>query len=88
MYNPIQQWKTREWRVDSNGYVQIKVPEHPRAFSGGWYYEHRLVAEKLLGRLLKTYESVHHINEIKTDNRDVNLVVCTRQEHNHAHALT
>lgn len=66
----------------------VKVPEHPRAFRDGWYYEHRLVAERQLGRLLETWETVHHINEIKHDNREINLFVCTRKEHDHAHALT
>ena len=85
-YNPIQQWKTREVKVDSNGYVLVKVPEHPKSFRGGWYYEHRLVAEKHLNRLLKNYETIHHINETKSDNREINLFVCNREEHNKAHS--
>jgi len=87
-YSPLQRWKTRDTKFDSKGYVLVKVPEHPRAFRGGWYYEHRLVAERILGRLLNTYETVHHLNEIKNDNRELNLFVCTRSEHDHAHALT
>jgi hypothetical protein len=61
------------------------VPEHPKAFCNGWVYEHRLMAERMLGRLLHFGETVHHINECKSDNRGVNLFVCTREEHDKAH---
>lgn len=87
-YKPIQQWKSRDKRINYKGYVEIKVPEHPKAFCGGWYYEHRLIAEKMLGRVLKKHETVHHLNEHKQDNREINLFICTRTEHNRAHALT
>jgi len=87
-YNPLTRWTTRDRQFDYKGYVLIKVPEHPKSFRGGWYYEHRLLAEKYLGRLLETYETVHHLNENKSDNTELNLFVCTRTEHNYAHALT
>ena len=66
--------------VDDKGYVRILMPEHPANICG-YVYEHRLVTEMKVGRLLQSWETVHHVNEIKTDNREENLFLTTIQEH-------
>ena len=85
MYTPINFWTKRDRKVSREGYVLVKVPEHPKSFMG-WYYEHRLVIEKEIGRIVGEWETVHHINKNKQDNRLINLFLCSRLEHNKAHA--
>lgn len=70
--------------VASNGYVLVKARWHPAADSRGYVYEHRLVAERLLGRPLREGEQVHHLNHVKTDNRPENLRVMASQQHHAA----
>lgn len=45
----------------------------------GYVYEHRLVAEGVLGRLLETREVVHHIDGDKANNDPSNLRVFPSQ---------
>lgn len=84
-YTILSTWKTKEKKVDKRGYVRVHAPNHPRSFSGGWVYEHRLVLERDLGRLLKRGEQVHHISEYKQDNRLENLFLCRNDQHLRAH---
>ena len=78
-------WKGGRY-THKGGYVYILVPGHPAANRDGYVYEHRLVAEWTLGRLLEPGERIHHINGIKGDNRSENLVVCqTQGQHRKIH---
>ena len=67
------QWKGGRTMV--NGYVQIKKPEHHRSNNQGYTFEHVLVAENTIGRNLYEKETVHHINQNRSDNRPQNLFI-------------
>lgn len=60
------------WSIGNTGYV--------RAFDvgGGWVLMHRLIANVLND----TETQVDHINHITTDNRKINLRICTGSENN------
>ena len=70
--------------IDDKGYVRVLMPEHPSNIKG-YIYEHRAVIEHYLRRYLNQWETVHHINEIKSDNRVENLFLCTHPEHSAIH---
>jgi len=67
--------------INTQGYVLIRMPSHPNTTCGGYVLEHRLVMEKKLGRYLKSWEEVHHINGKRDDNRDENLFLIPKEKH-------
>jgi len=70
----------------SNGYRVVRCEGHPRAWKLGKYvYEHIVVAEMHLGRLLSKDEVVHHKNGNKLDNKPENLEVLTHKAHMEKH---
>lgn len=72
--------------VASNGYILLYRPGHHLADVRGYVYEHRLVAEDILGRDLRKGEIPHHLNEVKTDNRPENIeVIANRSSHRVRH---
>lgn len=73
--------------IRPDGYIWIRMPDHPDAHVGGTIAEHRLVAEKIVGRRLHPNEDVHHLNGDRADNRPENLRIMTHAEHTRLHAV-
>lgn len=61
--------------IASNGYVKLLMPLHPSADSKGYVYEHRVIAERMMGRPLGKSEIVHHKDHDKANNDILNLEV-------------
>lgn len=55
-------------------------------FCGNGKPLHRVIAEKVLGRRLKSNEVVHHIDGDGLNNAHTNLLICTKDYHNSLHA--
>jgi HNH endonuclease len=70
--------KSHGRRIHSAGYVILSGGRHGQ-------YEHRIIAEKNLGRPLLPNEDVHHRNESKQDNAPDNLEVLLKPEHTRKH---
>jgi hypothetical protein len=50
--------------------------DHPNADAKGYVTEHVRVASAALGKGLPPGSEVHHVNGVRDDNRNCNLVVC------------
>jgi hypothetical protein len=83
--------KSSRWKggriCRARGYISVLRPDHPNANAAGYVYEHRLVMEAQIGRLLLPNEQVHHIDHDKSNNEPSNLKIVTSREHLEYHPL-
>ena len=67
-------WKDDGYtKLNSHGYMLIRKRGHQNGNARGYVLEHHYVMSKHLGRPIRSGETVHHKNGIKTDNRLSNL---------------
>jgi len=70
-----------------DGYISLWMPNHPNSYNG-YVLEHRYIMEQKLGRYLKSYEIVHHIDGNKQNNSLDNLeLISNSSEHARLHQL-
>ena len=75
--------------ISGDGRWMVPAPSEykGKTYIGHRYvYEHRLIMERALDKLLEPDEVVHHLNGNKLDNRLDNLVIVTRSYHGSIHA--
>lgn len=72
--------------VASTGYVKVRVGlSHPLADPNGYAYEHAVVWLAAGRPAPGPDEVIHHLNEVKTDNRIENLALTSREWHSRDH---
>lgn len=75
----------RQRYINRQGYVLAPLQRddffYPMADKRGLVLEHRLVMAKRIGRCLHPWESVHHRNSKKADNREENLLIVLKGAH-------
>jgi hypothetical protein len=86
--------KSASWKGGRNkqksGYILICLPSNDPyiGMTHGIHNcvpEHRYIMAKHIGRCLKSWEIVHHINKIRDDNRIENLQLLDSREHSGFH---
>lgn len=68
-------WKNGRIK-NSEGYIKIYKSDRSHCNVMKYISEHRLIVEEVIGRVLKSRECVHHIDNDKTNNCKKNLVAC------------
>ena len=87
--NPMNKKWTKKMRLKKREQVLERTGKGEKAYNKFLgRHEHRVVAERMLGRKLKKNEVVHHIDLNKQNNDENNLVVLpSNSEHSHLHQI-
>jgi hypothetical protein len=59
----------------------IYKPDHPQAVNGKYVAEHKLKAEKALGKILPNKAVIHHVDGNRHNNKNENIVICDSQSY-------
>jgi len=68
-------------KTNGSGYQQFKDER-----TGQWVLTHRRVAEKMVGGKIYPGREVHHIDGDKSNNRQSNLTIVSREQHRRIHS--
>lgn len=74
-------YKGLDGRIKDGRYVRLLLKNNT------YVYEHRMVVEKEIGRKLKDYEHIHHIDHDGYNNSPSNLLVIDNKNHGKYHAF-
>ena len=72
--SPVRLGTGKGWQKTALGYIASCI-------NGKYVLQHRYVMEQFLGRKLKTYEHIHHVDRDKGNNIISNLKLMSHSEH-------
>lgn len=85
--NQNRDYNSKNYYISGDGYKMVKIGKKKNGVGWTCYEkEHKIIAEKRLGRKLNKKEIVHHIDGNKLNNEESNLHICyDHTEHRLSH---
>ena len=71
--------KSHAWKggiISIKGRIAVYNPDHPCATALGYVLRYRLIAENVIGKLLPRSAVIHHIDGVKDNDQNNNLLIC------------